>query len=333
MLRQIAKDHREEFPKAAAVIESQLYVDDFSTGVDSVEEGVELIQQIIQLGLRGKMTFRKWRTSSRSLLDTIPEDLHEIENTQFIKQPEQQLKALGIHWDIVSDTLHIAASEITIPTVPTKRNITSSVSKMFDLMGWFSPALVVAKAMVQTLWKEGMTWDEPAPVKIADAWKTWQEELPLITKHPIPHCAALQKTRREVQLHGFCDASNTAYGGIVFVPTVNEDTSTSVSLMLSKTHVAPLSPPGTIPRLELCGAQVLSKLLVAVMKDLDVPMENVFAWTDSTIVLCWLNMPPDCLNVYVSNRTAETIGRIPPQHWRHVPASLNPADMELTRGS
>ena len=74
----------------------------------------------------------------------------------------------------------------------------------------------------------------------------------------------------------------------------------------------------------MCGAQILSKLLVSVMTDL---VKDVYSWIDSTIVLCWLNMPPDRLNVYVSNRVGDTASRIPPPHWRHVPTTSNPADL------
>jgi len=41
--------------------------------------------------------------------------------------------------------------------------------------------------------------------------------------------------------------------------------------------------------LELCGAYLLSKLLVHVRQTLGIPIENIHAWTDSTIVLNWLD--------------------------------------------
>ena len=82
----------------------------------------------------------------------------------------------------------------------------------------------------------------------------------------------------------------------MYVRTLYEDTTISVSLVISKSRVAPISPTSTIPRLELCGAQVLSKLLDVVKESLDVALQDVFAWSDSIIVLCWLHMPPGRLN-------------------------------------
>ena len=59
------------------------------------------------------------------------------------------------------------------------------------------------------------------------------------------------------QLHGFRDVSKHAYAGAVNLRAVYSDTSTSVCLIMSKTKVAPLSST-TIPRLELCGALLMS---------------------------------------------------------------------------
>ena len=175
-------------------------------------------------------------------------------------------------------------------------------------MGWISPSVIQLKILLQRLRNLGSDWDEPVPDNLASTWRSWQEELPYLANHPVPRCYfEVGKTKVQIQLHGFSDASNLAYGGVVYIRVLYHDTTTSVSLVYSKTRVAPLSPPGTIPRLELCGAQILSKLLVAAMESLHIPMEDVYAWCNSTIVLCWLHMPPDKLSTYVSNRVGDTL--------------------------
>ncbi len=114
---------------------------------------------------------------------------------------------------------------------------------------------------------------------------------------------------------------------MVYLRAVYTDATTSTTLIMSKTKVAPLKSI-TIPRLELCSAHLLSKLLVHVIEALDVPLlSQVFAWTDSSIVLGWLNSDPGELKMFVANRVAETVDRSPPQQWRHVPTTDNPADI------
>ena len=45
----------------------------------------------------------------------------------------------------------------------TKRSLVSDVTKTFDELGWYSPTIVRAKVLLQTLWLEGIGWDECVP--------------------------------------------------------------------------------------------------------------------------------------------------------------------------
>ena len=139
------------------------------------------------------------------------------------------------------------------------------------------------------------------------------------------------KTLVETQIHGFADASSKAYGGVIYARARYSDTSVTVSLLTSKTRVAPLKG-FTIPRLKLCGAQLTARLLWTSAKDLVLPLSQVFAWTDSTIVLSWLNSTTSRLKVYVANRVTDFTQAVPASYWRHVPTESNPADL-TSRGT
>ena len=60
---------------------------------------------------------------------------------------------------------------------------------------------------------------------------------------------------------------------------------------MAKTNVAPIQRM-TIPRLELCGAVLLSRLLSHTSEILLIPENDIYAWTDSTVVLGWLSDDP-----------------------------------------
>ena len=99
---------------------------------------------------------------------------------------------------------------------------------------------------------------------------------------------------------------------------------------MAKSKVAPIKAQ-TIPKLELCSAQLSSKLISKVSADLAALEEAIFAWTDSAVVLGWLKMPANHLKVFVANRVAEITSRVDVDHWRYVSTHLNPADL-ISRG-
>ena len=65
---------------------------------------------------------------------------------------------------------------------------------------------------------------------------------------------------KEVQLHVFCDASKIAYAAEIYARITNDDGKTFAYLLTSKTKVAPVKAI-FVPKLELCGASLATKLL------------------------------------------------------------------------
>ena len=158
------------------------------------------------------------------------------------------------------------------------------------------------------------------------SWLKWRSELHVLADHHIPRCYYPRHADvASVQLHGFCDASEAAYAGVVYFRTQGKHDDVYVSFIISKTKVAPIKRL-TIPCLELCGAKLLAQLLRHTQRALNIPTEDVFAWTDSTIVLNWLNRNPRRFKTVVGNRISHIIQYIPPGRWNHVSSPDNPAD-------
>ena len=156
------------------------------------------------------------------------------------------------------------------------------------------------------------------PEDVYHVWLQWRTELPLLSQMTIPRCYFNKESQvSTTEIHGFSDASELAYAAVVYLRTTDTSNQTHMSLVMSKSKVAPIKRL-TIPRLELCGAQLLAKLVHHVRKVLDIPLSHVHTWTDSTIVLNWLDGSPKRFKTYVGNRISTIVDLIPPDRWRHV---------------
>ena len=208
----------------------------------------------------------------------------------------------------------------------TKRLLVSDVAKTFDVLGWFAPSIIKAKILLQRLWEQKVDWDDPVPQPIHHDWLQWRRELKLLADKNIPRCYFPKDAKIvSVQLHGFSDASEQAYAGVVYLRMVDSAGGIHTSLVMSKTKVAPIKRL-TIPRLELCGAHLLTQILHHCKEVFSLSLKDVFAWTDSTIVLNWLVGSPRRFKTYVGNRVSSIMELISPDRWNHVNGLENPAD-------
>ncbi|KAL7724935.1 hypothetical protein ACLKA6_007539 [Drosophila palustris] len=231
-------------------------------------------------------------------------------------------KVLGLHWQPGEDTLSYNAC-LSTQADSTKRQVLSLVARIFDPLGLIAPVVVQFKILFQDLWLLDLDWDTQLPPKLADWWHKCCTDLNTLQRLKIPRF--IDNKEESIELHGFSDASIKAYAAVVYCRVTHEDGSITTSLVTAKTRVAPLKQQ-SLPRLELCGALLLCRLIVAVKDALRDKEVKVHAWCDSTIVLAWLSHQPSKMKTFVANRTSEILDAIPRDAWHHVNSKENPAD-------
>ncbi len=72
--------------------------------------------------------------SSEELRKSIPNNLSETHDLE-LATPNSMPKALGIHWNVVKDTLHISTPVTVMTEKVTKRSVASDTAKIFDILG------------------------------------------------------------------------------------------------------------------------------------------------------------------------------------------------------
>lgn len=321
-LHQIPKDNEKLPFKLKKIIKSDFYVDDLLSGCDSVEEAITLYSDLSTTLSHAGFSLRQWRSNSPELMSKIPNEKRGGSSISF-EDPQVYVKTLGICWLTNDDAFTFSVPDLQIEP-STKRRLLSECGKIFDPLGWLSPATITFKILLQSLWLTKIGWDDPLPDHINRTWHTARNELICLSSIRIPRFLQMQSIH-SVQFHGFCDASEKAYSAVVYARSTTSNGSSSVHLIAAKTKVSPLKQL-SIPRLELCGAVLLTKLLIKVAGIFEASPDALYAWSDSNVVLSWLSDVPRNWNCFVGNRTSFIIDQIPSSHWQHVPTKVNPAD-------
>ncbi|XP_073963144.1 uncharacterized protein [Choristoneura fumiferana] len=324
-LLQVAEDEGKDYPIASQIIREDFFMDDLMTGLDTVPETVEKAKQIVEILRRGGFTLQKWASNSSEFLN----EFSPSERSAHVKidlELDGTIRALGLCWNMSEDTFQYTLNLSTPPDVITKRNILADIQRLFDPLGWISPALLPAKRIIQKLWLLNVGWDEQVNTTIREEWLNIRRDLHEIKNIKLDRWLnTTQDSLERVTIHGYCDASNYAYGAVAYLRVQTPDGEYKTFLLAAKTRVAPVKPM-TVPRLELCGAVLLSKLLKQISVATRIPTSQIFAWTDSMIVLAWLHGDPTRWQTFVRNRVV-TIKDFIPNRWYHVRSMENPADI------
>ena len=119
--------------------------------------------------------------------------------------------------------------------------LVSSVSKIFDVLGWLSPTVIRMKILLQQLWEAKLDWDDEVPHLIKEMWLRWKAEAPHLSTCFVPRYFFPKDVDIvETQLHGFSDASESAYSAVVYIRGKDAKGNFHIGRVLAKTRVSPL---------------------------------------------------------------------------------------------
>ncbi|XP_055846062.1 uncharacterized protein LOC129912000 [Episyrphus balteatus] len=327
-LLELSKIGKTDFPLASKILQSEFYVDDVLSGGHNIHSAKKAQSELISLLDSAGFPLRKWTSNTPCLLEHLPRE--HILNENFLKlDTDSNTKTLGIRWNAKGDNFYFSIQPIVLPETPTKREVFSQICRIFDPAGWLAPVVIVAKMLMQRVWAEHTDWDDLLESDSFKIWKNFAESLNDIKQIEIPRWVNYSPSS-EVQFHGFCDSSEKAYAATLYISVRQSNGTFSSHLLCAKSRVSPIKSV-SLPRLELCGALLLSKMVKIYVSSFPVHAYQTFLWTDSSIVLAWLKKPPCVWKTFIANRTSEILENVGNITWRHVKSAENPADL-ATRG-
>ena len=107
-----------------------------------------------------------------------------------------------------------------------------------------------------------------------------------------------------MELHIFCDASEVAYGAVACIKFKFKTEKDHCTFLMSKTRLAPIKTV-SLPRLELNAAVIGVRLYKVIIKEIDLPINEIFFLTDSMLVLQYIRDANHRFKVFVANRVTE----------------------------
>ncbi|XP_025407359.1 uncharacterized protein LOC112681309 [Sipha flava] len=305
-------------------------MDDLLSGAGTKKEAINIRDDIITVLNSAGFELSKWSSNAPELLrglSTIDDKL-DSKNSSIDKQKIKKL--LGIFWNQENDSYQYKVEKYQLNIRATKRNVLAEIASIFDPLGLINPITVRLKLVMQKLWQLSVDWDEPLPTDLLNEWRKNREDLDSINSLVINRLITDSSKNCSVQIHGFADASISAYGACLYIRTQNKDGTITTNLICAKSRVAPLKTI-TLPRLELLAAVLLTRLAAKYIPCLQLHIENTYYWTDSTIVLAWISAPASKWKTFVGHRVSEIQELSSISQWRHVNTEDNPADI-VSRG-
>ena len=336
-LRKTADDGEEKYGKATRdFVHRNFYVDDGLTSCSTENETISLVKNAQGMLATANLRLHKVVSNSVAVMEAIPAEdrAKNIKDLDLRHDVLPAQRSLGVHWNIEKDhfTFHVSLSEKPF----TRRGVLSTINSVYDPLGLASPIVLEGKLILQQLVVMGkkanndnpLGWDDPLPEIMNQRWRRWRDVLPDLEKVSIPRCYHHRGfgTVERREIHAFSDASKEAIGTAVYLREVDGGGEISVSLLYGRSKIAPVHST-SIPRLELCSAVLTTQAVKMIRKELDVEVNEEIYYSDSKVVLGYIQNESRRFYIYVANRVQTIRNTTEPHQWRYIDTANNPADL------
>jgi hypothetical protein len=292
--------------------------------VDTVEDAHKQTKDIDTLLQKGGFKVKGWMSNK-----VLKDQSQTNESEMRVFQGEAEEKLLGLVWSTKTDTFSFnVKADLLKPTMPlqlTKRMVLTRITRIYDPIGFAAALIIRAKIGMRQLWELGYDWDRNLPPETYQKWIELFKELEELNGVTFPHCLTPVDAVGFAMLCVFSDASKQAFGACAYIRWLTSNGRYETRFVASKSRVAQLKEL-MIPCLELQAAVVATRLGKTISEESRLRFEKIVFFTDSRIVLAWIQSQARVYKTFVSAKVREIQSNSDPSQKKHIPGTHNVAD-------
>ena len=216
-IRQVVKDQPPCDDAIKQIFQRNFYMDDYLFSAPTTKEAIRFANGVSHLLGNRRFRLKKWISNEERVLSNLADENRAI---SLPVKPEDVTtnRILGVLWDVVQDSFCFA---VDLPQKPfTKRVILSTLSSVFDPLGFFTPVILTVRLLFQDFSRRKFDCDEPLLETTSALWQRWLNDVSRLSSMMI-HRPLIQPILQydalvQRELHHFCDTSSQGYCSVSY---------------------------------------------------------------------------------------------------------------------
>ena len=274
-----------------------MFVDDFITGVDTIEEGRRVIDEVLLLLSSTGFRLTKWNGSNRDILTGVAEKdlapaLRDISEMEHTGDKNRKQTTLGLIWNTETDELLLRKPDFNLNANQrlAKKQVVSLSHQVFDPLTWWAPFHVQMNLCCSKIVRQTPDWDEEISHELNKEWDKAVRELEGMDLASLPQrrIPLNVEDNSTYEYHMFADSSKDVAAAAVYLRVKTGECYT-VHLVAAKTSVisATEMARGSMSRKETIALDIGARLLRECLDATTLPIDNFELWSDSRTVIQW----------------------------------------------
>ena len=332
-VREVARLSSEDYPRVSEVIHEDTYVDDGTSGEDSLEEALSTARDcdtVLKKGgfkLKGVTVTGSDPPSSLANADGV--SVNTLGRKWYSKEDKISLKCSNLNFGKKYRGRRPPDQENVIPDTFTRAQCMGKVAGIHDLLGLSAP--VVGNFKVDLRQIKGIDYESPIPEELRSLWKSNFEMIRDLgnlkwNRAIVPEDAV----SLDIDTIDTADASKVLACSAIYARFKRKTGDYSCQLIFARTKIIPEGM--TQPRAELYAAVMNASGGHVVSQALGDLHKECIKLTDSQVALHWICNDNRVYKEWVKNRVIEVNRLADKSLWRYVRTEDMIADIGTRKG-